>query len=47
MEGEAHYNDRILGDATGEMGPLEEGIELYSESSWYEDIERMVNTIYP
>ena len=44
------YNNRILGDATGEMGPF--GIEkdpdevIRNKSSWYKDFSNFSNSIY-
>jgi len=40
------YSRRILGDATGEMGPFED-ISSRSISSWYADCSWFVNTINP
>ncbi len=39
------YNNRILGDATGEMGPFADG-DVY-HSSWYSDRSYFVNASYP
>ncbi len=37
-----NYNNRILGDATGEMGPF-----LSSTASWYNDLAKFVNANVP
>ena len=46
-----NYNNRILGDATGEMGPFgsekdPDGATRY-KSSWYKDYSYFVNSSYP
>ncbi len=45
------YNNRILGDATGEMGPFyfyadKDNIKRY-HNNWYDDLSLFVDSIYP
>ena len=45
------YNKRILGDATGEMGPflnyIEDDGKTYWHSSWYADYSDFVDASFP
>ena len=45
-----NYNNRILGDATGELGPFYSNTEyggIVLKSSWYDDYARFVNSSEP
>ncbi len=48
---ETSYGNRILGDATGEMGPFYNYYEkvgpLYYHNSWYSDVSGFTNLTYP
>ena len=46
---DTEYNKRILGDATGEMGPFASvpPVQDYRESSWYKDQGRFVSSGVP
>ncbi len=50
-QNDTSYNQRILGDATGEMGPFENGLDpdqhTRYKSSWYKDYAYFVYSSYP
>jgi hypothetical protein len=41
------YNNRILGDATGELGPFYKEVNPNYYNNWYDDMSFFIDDIYP